>query len=128
MVKGVLVIAVAVVLLAGCGGIRKGIRQISEQNKKNFILAEDLTIDLYEIYPQISGAFEASKHLLPPPITDRVLIIDQIMLVKDVKSISKQKRAEAGTHFLFLLGDSAQLAYKAFAPDVLNLLKLMGLL
>ncbi len=121
-------LTVALVLMMGCGVTRGTIRKISEENKKNFVLADDMVIDLHEIYPQIAGAFKASKDFLPPPIMDRVKKINKIMLVKDVTKISKKDRAEAGMLFLFLLNDSARLSYRAFAPDILNLLKLMGLL
>ncbi len=123
-----IVTGIVVLMLMGCGATRGMIRQISEENKANFILADDMVVDLHEIWPQISGAFKASKNLLPPLITDRVELINGIMLVKDVTSISKKDRAEAGMIFLFLFSDSSQLAYKAFAPNILDLLKIMGLL
>ena len=115
-------------LLSGCGAGRQAIRQISDENKKNFALADELSFDLYVVYPQISGAFEAAKDLLPPPINGRVKEIDRIMLVPDVKKISKKDRAKAIVLFTFLLSESAQFSYKAYAPGILNLLKIMGLL
>ena len=121
-------LTVALVLMMGCGGTRGAIRKISEENKKNFVLADDLTKDIHVIWDQVSGAFEASKDLLPPPITKRVKLINKIFLNKKISEVSKRDRSTAGVHFLFLLNDSARLAYRAFAPDVLNLLKLMGLL
>ena len=126
--QAIVATGIVVLMLIGCGATRQSIRQISEENKANFVLADDMVVDLHEIYPQIAGAFEASKDLLPPPITDRVELINGIMLVKDVTSISKKDRAEAGMLFLFLLGDSAQLAYRAFAPNIMDLLRIMGLL
>ena len=114
--------------MVGCGATRGTIRKISKENKKNFVLADDLTKDIHVIWDQVSGAFEASKDLLPPPITKRVKLINKIFLNKKISEVSKRDRSTAGVHFLFLLNDSARLAYRAFAPDVLNLLKLMGLL
>ena len=126
--KKIIILVALMGLVAGCGAGRRAIRQISEENKQNFALADEMTIDLHIIWPQIAGAFNAGKELLPPPITNRVKRINRIMLNKEVKDISKQDRSEAGMLFLFLLGDSAQLAYRAYAPDIMNLLKIMGLL
>ena len=126
--KRFIVVFIAISLMSGCGAGRQMIRQISEENKKNFALADELSKDIHIIWDQVSGAFEASKDLLPPPITKRVKLINKIFLNKKISEVSKRDRSTAGVHFLFLLNDSARLAYRAFAPDVLNLLKLMGLL
>ncbi len=128
----VMFLGLIVILLSSCGGMREGVLKLSDENKKNFAAADQLAIDLGEIWPQLSGVYKASENVLSKELIDRVRKIDKIFLDKnnrpvDVTTISKRDRAIAGTHFLFLTSKSVKLIYKELAPDVFNLLRILGL-
>ncbi|KKK82707.1 hypothetical protein LCGC14_2800700 [marine sediment metagenome] len=132
MKSKIIALIIGVALLSSCAGIRGGISMISEENKLNFKLADKLVVDLHEIWPYMSGMYEASKDSLPPDLIKRARKVDKIMLKKDktpvdISTMSKRDKGEVGTHFIILTGKSAKQIYEQFAPDIFTLLGLLGL-
>ena len=105
--------------------MRENILHLSDENIENFDTIDKVMIKFLKVWPQISGALDGAKERLPPMIIRDKEKIDSI--IKEGK-LDKKKRAEIGVRFSLLISDSAIRAYKEFAPGILQLLTMIGLI
>ena len=137
MRQSVLIVLVCFSLL-GCGTLRSGALKLSKENIANFATADEVMKDFVKVWPQISGAFDGAREVLPANIMRDKDKIDELVgggptgdetegPPPEPPKLTKKTRAEIGIRFTLLTDKFAVMVYKQFAPQILQLLAVFGL-